>query len=268
MRTNFCELKLSYLKYVSIRYKSIGLEEPSGVALTKEKDALWVVSDDKKRIFQVDFDGALRPEFTIKTKKKELEGITLDDHGTLYTISEAKNEIIVFDADGTFKKQKKLKDIEGYCAVSEYFKGGSENKGLEGIAWGSRSLFVLKESDPGLLIEISKDLKTICNHRILNTGNGFENSNTDSCELDYSDICYDPLRQLFWILSDKAKCVFLYSWEKDQVVTHFPLTYKDKKGKQKKVKQAEGVTYNPDDQCLYIVSDKEARLYVFEVSTP
>ena len=240
------------------------MEEPSGVALTQNKDALWVVSDDKKRIFCVDLNGKLRPEFTIKTKEKELEGITLDKEGTLYIISEAKNKIIIIGADGKFKDDKKLRNMDGYSAIAKFFDDDGRNKGLEGITWREGSLFVLKESHPGLLIEISADLKAIKNYQFLNNENGFRVPNADTSKIDFSGICHDPSRQCFWILSDMAQCLFLYSWEGNQVLKHFTLAYEEE-GTLKEIRQAEGVAYNSSNQHLYVVSDLEARLYVFEV---
>ena len=48
------------------------------------------------------------------------------------------------------------------------------------------------------------------------------------------------------------------------MVTSAPLSY-SRKGKLKGVKKAEGVDYDPVTDRLYVMSDKEARLYVFQV---
>ncbi|CAD7855897.1 MAG: hypothetical protein [Olavius algarvensis Gamma 1 endosymbiont] len=37
------------------------------------------------------------------------------------------------------------------------------------------------------------------------------------------------------------------------------------KGKYREIEKAEGVAIDPDTHRLYVVSDKEARLYVFDI---
>ena len=264
MSQNSRSLTLVYSETVDIRHESVGLSEPSGVALTRNHDALWVVSDDKKRIFKIDFDGHLRSEETIRTQDKELEGITVADDGTLFAISEAKNKLIVIGTNDQTKRDQKLEDMKGYKSVAQYFSRSDDNKGLEGIAVQKDSLFVLKESDPGILIKISKDLRRIKDHKCLGKENGFGDDDTKVKKIDYSGICYDPSRHCFWIVSDTAKRLFLYSWEDNKVFQSFALGYEEG-GDYREIQQAEGVTYNPDNRRLYIVSDMEARLYVFEV---
>ncbi len=263
MTPDLSSLNLEYLKRVSIKYKSVGLNEPSGIVLTKDKDALWVVSDDKKCIFQVDLNGNLKSGATIEIEGTDLEGITLDDQGILYAVSERKNKIIAID-NGQIIKVRKIKSMKGYSHIAKYFEK-HDNNGLEGITSYKNSLFLLKEAAPGILIEISNDLEAIKSHRFLEEKNGFDDDDIKGKKIDYSGICfYSSTGQIFLIVSDKAKRLFLYDWEKDKVIKSFPLAY-TKKGKGREIKKAEGITYNPDNKRLYIVSDEEARLYVFEL---
>ena len=265
MNNKLPNLTLTYLKQVSIQHKSEGLTEPSGVVLTHTQKSLWVVSDDKKRLFQIDLDGQLIPEATISTLDKELEGITLDREGNLYLVSEGKNKIIVLDAQGHLHHKQKLKYIDGYKKISKYFDNSAKkNKGLEGITICQDHIFVLKEGDPGLLIKISQDLTKIKDYKKLGNKNGFSDDQIKSKRIDYSGICYDSSRQGFWIVSDRAKRLFLYSWKKDRVLQSFALGYQQD-GEYRKIEKAEGVAYNPDTQRLYIVNDMTARLYIYAI---
>lgn len=260
------KLSLTYIKQVSIKHELYGLNEPSGVVLTGDKTGLFVISDDKKRVFKIDFDGNLDPDATIRTDEKELEGITLDEQGNLFVVSERKNKIIIIDDQGKLKKDKKLKNITGYEKIAQYCdQPGLENKGIEGITVSNNDLFILKEGYPGLLIKISRDLQEIIDFRILNENNHFLDDEIKSGEIDYSGICYDSSRDCFWIVSDKARRLFLYSWSSDRVLVSFPLEYEEN-GNKEKVEKAEGVAYNPVDRKLYIVSDEQVRLYVYQVS--
>ena len=263
MSPDISNLNLVYLNRVSIKHKSAGLNEPSGIVLTKDKDALWVVSDDKKCIFQIDLNGNLKSDATIEIDDTDLEGITMDDQGILYAVSEDNNKIIAI-SNGQIIKSRKIKNMQGYSHISKYFNK-NDNKGSEGITSHKDSLFLLKEGPPGVLMEISKDLEVIKNHRLLDKKNGFNDDDIKGKKIDYSGICiYPSSSQIFWIVSDKAKRLFLYDWEKDKVIKSFPLAY-TKNGEDREIKKAEGITYNPEDKRFYIVSDEEARLYVFEL---
>lgn len=199
MTPDLSNLNLIYSKRVSIKYKSAGLNEPSGIVLTKDKDAFWVVSDNKNCIFQVDLNGKLQTDATIEIEGTDLEGIALDDHGILYAASEDKNAIIAI-SDGLTIKARKIKDMKGYGHIAKYFDE-SDNKGLEGITSYKDSLFLLKEGPPGLLIEISNNLEEIISHRILDKKNGFDDDNIKGKKIDYSGICfYSVSNQIFWIV--------------------------------------------------------------------
>ena len=263
MTSDLSNLNLMYLKRMSIKYKSAGLNEPSGIVLTKDKDALWVVSDDKKNIFQVDLNGNLKGDVTIEIEDDDLEGITIDDQGVLYAVSEDKNTIVAI-TNGQINKTRKIKSMKGYGHIAKYFDK-HDNKGLEGITSYQESLFLLKEDAPGLLVEISNDLEIIKCHKRLNEKNGFVDDDIKNKKIDYSGIClYSTSSKIFLIVSDKAKRVFLYDLDKDKVLKSFSLAY-TKNGEYREIIKAEGIAYNPDNKRLYIVSDEEARLYVFEL---
>jgi len=263
MTSDLSNLNLLYSRRVSIKYKSAGLNEPSGIVLTNDKDALWVVSDDKKCIFQVDLNGNLKSDARIEVEGTDLEGIALDDQGILYAVSEDKNTVIAI-GNSQILRSRKIKDMKGYNPIAKFFDE-RDNKGLEGITSYKNSLFLLKEGPPGLLIKISSNLEEILSHRILDEKIGFEDNDIKGKKIDYSGICfYSASNQIFWIVSDRAKRIFLYDWGKEKVIKSFPLAY-TKNGEAREIKKAEGITYNPDNKRLYIVSDEEARLYVFEL---
>ena len=259
---------LTYLKSCKIKDAAEGLTEPSGLALSHGGNALWTVSDDTNKIFKLSLDGNLKKKRCFKIPDNELEGIVLEPTGKfLFAINESKNEIIQIEIDSQdVSNRKRLSTMSGYEAIAHFFSDNMVNKGLEGISWNSArgSLFVMKESSPGLLIEVSPDLQTILSHCVLNGDNGFLTSSMDSEEIDFSDICYDPSRNCFWIISDKARSLFLYDGEKNSVLQSAVLAYM-KKGEYREIEQAEGITINPVTNRLYVVSDKEAVLYVFDI---
>ena len=71
--------------------------------------------------------------------------------------------------------------------------------------------------------------------------------------IDYSGLCYDVDTGLIWVVSDQAQ--LLFSWDEQagvQASYHLP------------VDKAEGVAIASDGR-IYIVSDADNRLYIFEV---
>ena len=260
-------LSLVYLDRFKIKNKSEGLSEPSGLALAHEQNALWTISDDTKKVFKLNLEGDMKKGDSFDLPDKGLEGITVDPTGTcVITVKEESNEIIKIDVDTRMVIQRQgLTKMAGYDAIASYFSDAA-NKGLEGITWNDATgtIFVLKEGNPGLLIELSSDLETIQGYQLLNEENGFCDLDVDPEDIDFSGLCYDQCRDCLWIISDKAQRYFLYDWTKHVVVQSAKLTY-SKKGRERDIEKAEGVAIAPSGDRLYVVSDEEVRLYVFEI---
>ena len=264
----FQGFSLTYLDNFKIENTAEGLSEPSGLTLSHSKNALWTISDDTKKIFKLGLDGDLKKDKSFKILDKGLEGITLDPTGEfLLAVKEDNNEIVKIDVDRQeLVDRQRLCTMAGYEAVAHYFTDSNANKGLEGITWNksTETIFLLKEGVPGLLVEVLSDLKTIQSHQLLNDENGFCDSELSTEDLDFSDLCYDESRDKFWIISDKAKRLFLYDWQENKVLQSSKLGY-GKNGKYREIEKAEGIAINPNANHLYVVSDKEARLYIFDI---
>ena len=262
------QFSITYLARLDIENKREGLSEPSGLALSACGDALWVISDDTRRIFQINLDGEIKPDDTIKINDKGLEGITLDPAGKhLLAVVEDGNAFIKAElGTQTIVQRQRLNAMRGFGSIEPYFSTGSTNNGLEGIAWNSSSetVFALKEGQPGLLIEVSPDLQSILNHRVLGAEQGFLDRELAPEAIDFSGLCHDRQRDCLWIISDKARRLFLYDWQDDRVIQSCRLAYGDD-GDYREINKAEGIAVNPEANRLFIVSDKEARLYIFDL---
>ena len=195
---------------------------------------------------------AIMTDYAIRTVK-DAERFTMEDF-----VQSLEKAVEVYNVFGDL--------MEGYDAIAQYFSGEQTNKGLEGITWNhaTGSIFVMKEGNPGLLIEVTADLKQIKRYHLLNEENGFCDPKVAADDLDFSGLCYDQSRDCFWVISDKGQRWFLYDWNRNQVIQSAKLEY-ERKGKERTIEKAEGVAIAPDTQRLYIVSDEEIRLYVFEI---
>jgi len=259
---------LTFVDRFDIEDQEAGLNEPSGLTLSPGGNALWTVSDDTKKVFQLDLNGELRAAHPIEIPQEGLEGIALDPTGEfLFMVNEDTNEIIKLSIKRSDVIQRRaLSEMAGYEEVARHFVNSPPNKGLEGITWNTDtgSIFVIKEGVPGLLLEVSADLSTIQSHIFLTHKNGFVDNDVIGDKLDFSGICYDPSRRRFWIISDKGKRGFLFDRNENKVIRSMSLGYVSD-DQYREIRKAEGVAIDSGSNRLFVVSDKEARLYVFDL---
>lgn len=262
-------ITLSLLDRLDIHHGDAGLTEPSGLCLTADGKGLWVVSDDTSALFQLMLNGPRGEYVKIPIAANGLEGICISsDEQDLFFVSEEGNRLIQFSLIAQqIVSDRLLSEMKGYNKISEIMLSKNANKGLEGITADSHNnaLFLLKEGEPGALIRVDANLKSITAVRKLNKKRGFTDDNIRSKKIDYSGIAYDIKRRALWIVSDRAQRLYLYDWEADQVRFDISLSYKCK-GKVKEIIKAEGVAHDPVTDRLYIVSDAEAQLYVYQIN--
>ncbi len=261
---------LTYLDRVKIRHKAEGLKEPSGIVVSGD-GTLWTVSDDTKRVFALSPSGELLEEAGFKIDARDLEGLAFrHEDNVLLAVQEGTNEILEISLeDEDIVRQAAVASMTGFESIAAWFEDDDDhtNKGLEGITWNpyTGTIFVLKEGEPGLLIEVSRDLKTIESHCLLDKEAGFADDDIASKKIDFSGLCYDPARGGFWIVSDKARRAFFFDAKEKRVRRSFTLGY-EKGGQCREIEKAEGIALSRDGSRLYIVSDEEARLYIYQVN--
>jgi len=161
--------------------------EASGLGLAKNGTKLWSVGDqDNFSMYKMELSGAAVSNATAgpasgvtSIQDASFEGVTYapppsgvtDDH-YIYLVDEAANSIVPVNYNtNQYSAAVFLSGMAGYSSV--VCQGGTQtvaaaftnagNSGLEGITWNNdvSSFFVLKEKDPGLLIQVSANLGTI-----------------------------------------------------------------------------------------------------------
>ena len=260
--------KLCFKTKIDIRNESAGLTEPSGLTISRDGMTLWTVSDDTRTVFKLDIDGKLIKGASFPVGHVGFEGISLDVTGNyLYVVQEGGNILAKYSLQTKHLiLSVRLSKLKGYEQVERFFSSDDKNKGLEGVTVHTHTgdLFLLKEAHPGLLMEITPDLTKLVAFRKLSKKRGFRDHNLNHRAIDYSGIAYDSTRDAFWIVSDKAQRIYLYSWEENSVL--FDQAIKFVKGSgMKLVRKAEGVAYDSVRDRLYIVSDETAHLYVYDI---
>ncbi len=257
---------LRFLDSKRILAESEGLREPSGMVLAADGKHLWVVSDNISRIFLIGLDGDLKPDHTIKVRLSGGEAITAGKSGEyLLAVSEDTSEIVSIDLRTRTASRIALDQMAGYQAIANYFTRSSRNDGLEGITinLATGEIFLLKEKNPRLIIEISPDLLQIRGVLPLTADMGFLDSDVSDDVLDVSDIAYDAKRGAFWISSDTGKRLFLFD-PKTMSAEGWPLTTSTDGHR---MNNAEGVALSEDGRNIYVVNDdgKDSRLVKYAI---
>ena len=262
------KLKLELLEHHPISDAASGLNEPSGLALDRQGTSLYTVSDDTKIIFNLDLKGRIVPDSSFLINVKDLEGLAITaDERTILAVQEGSNSIIRFDiASRKETQQTPLDSLKNFNQIAEYFHHTNQNKGLEGISidFNSNHVFIVKEGEPGLLIELDSECKMIINHYILNEKHGFKHPRIKSEKLDFSGLSCDHTRDTIWIISDKGECLFHFNLNEKMVFNRLDLP-RASENQSKRVAKSEGIAFDPNKQRLYIVSERECELYIYQL---
>ena len=182
-------------------------------------------------------------------------------------MQEGSNSVISYDITSRREiTRRSLTDMANYRSVAKHFEHSPANKGLEGITVNTKSghIVVLKEGQPGLLIDINLSEGRINSSRLLSDTNGFSHAQISKKKLDFSGISYDCSRDTFWISSDKGQCLYHYNWQRNHVLQRLELTRETGQGSSK-VRKAEGIAIDPKRQRLYVVSDRDGDLYIYQI---
>lgn len=271
--------------------------ETSGLSLSNRGNTLWTIHDKRDwTMYKMRFNGEpstgkngnfkpSRKSGATTINEPDFEGIAYacksgedcSNSHFIYVIDENLNSIIPIQYhEKKYHDDKKIanmvnadqtlpNDDEVYCGKckSRSLKDcliDAGNSGLEGITFSPthNSFFVLKEKDPGLLMKVSADLKTI--QQVWGMALGDSCGNTK--DADYSGIAFDRSRCTstadckMWLISDEAQKVYLLDLSdsaingKTRIDSNNVVTMKDLGHK-----CSEGVAYDPDTNKLYIAVD-------------
>ncbi len=214
-------------KLKPIKTYSLKISEPSDLSLNKEK--LWTVSDRNSIVYKTNLKGEI--EFSFKIKGTDLEGITIFDDSLIAVALEISRTIVITDLNGNEISRTTLEI------------NGSKNSGLEGITYNSSTghFYLVNEKDPALLIETDKNLKEIRRKQIKKVR-------------DLSGVSYSQKEDCLWLLSDEDRKIIKSSLDGD-FIEEFKIN----------VQQPEGIAVDDKNDLIYIVSDKEAKLYIYKL---
>ena len=205
----------------------IDVSEPSGLAINSSGTELFTVSDKTSTVYKLSTTGEIIQTYDVKGSN--LEGISTYTENKLLIAEESKKKIVVFDML-TGKSTKYKID----------YKNKDPNSGIEGVTFdnNSNTIFILNEKNPGKLIQLRNDFSVLAKYKL-------------DFAADYSGIFYEKTSNHLWILSDQNNTVNKCTLS-GELIESFKI----------RVSQPEGIAVT--DNYIYIVCDKDARLYVYK----
>jgi len=203
----------------------LSIPEPSGLAFSPLKDALYTVSDKNGVIYKISLTGDILDK--IPSGAHDLEGIDIDKaNGDIWIVEEKQQRIFHLNKEGELLD--KIKDVHIKT------KG---NSGYEGIAINGNLIYILIEKNPGTLIVYDRNSKKWDNHKL-------------SFADDYSGIDYDVTDNTLWIVSHES-----------QTLNHCRTDGSLIKSQKIDVKQAEGVAVDRSTGIAWIIDDGGHKLH-------
>lgn len=213
-------------KLKAIKSVNIDVKEPSGLCYLPKSKSLYLVSDDKPFIYEMDLDGNIIKK--IHVEGKDMEGVAVPyKGGEIIAVEEYKYRIIKFSETG--------KTIDSFRFVTS----DDSKHALEGITLDKENnIYLLNEKSPCLLVKLNSSGSEVWRKEL-----GYS--------ADLSDVCYDEKTDCLWALSDESKLLMKLSMD-GALLEKWRIP----------VNQAEGLAMTPD--YIYIVSDQDAKLYIFK----
>ena len=210
---------------VQVAVYNIEVREPSGLAYNSKNNTLMTVSDGNSTVYEMDFTGRIIKSFAIQSS--DLEGIALSANcDTMYVAEETNQLITTYLINGT-----KLSSFPVNVATVL-------SHGPEGVTVDKNNhVFVLNEKFPTMILEYNQG-KEVWRKEINYT-------------IDCSDIFYELSTDCFWIVSDESQRVVKLS-RAGSLLGEWSIP----------VPKGEGLTIVQNK--IYIVSDSENKLYVFQ----
>lgn len=208
--------------------RMISVPEPSSLFL--KDNFLWTVSDEDGCLYKLTRSGAVRMTYHLGLADRE--SVYISDDGRFYLADEASSDVMVLDSHRKLLKKYSMD-------LGEV----SKNSGAEGLTYSPDSghFYVVKEKKPAEIIEFDSEFNKLAVY-------------DGSFAKDLSDIFYDRVNRVFWVLSHKSNSVFI--WTPDDGVKNVYAF---------DIVQAEGLTIDFDRNLIYIVSDKDNQMYTFQI---
>ena len=213
----------------------LNIKDPSALALDPDSETLWTVSDNPGGgIYRISFQGKILQH--IEMDSDDLEGIIVDPvDNTLWVVEEKMRQLVNISRDGIELNRIQLN-----------IDGDIENDGPEGITVNPNTghFYVVNEKNPRQLHELNPQME-IVNTTTINFTGIFQLE-------DLSGISYNLIENTLWIVSDTSEKIVVTDLNTNPI-----------KAYNIDVFDPEGIAVKADERIVFVVSDSERKLYVF-----
>jgi uncharacterized protein YjiK len=215
-------------------YSISSVPEPSDLTYDKVNNQLFSVSDTGN-IYRLSVTGQLLQTYTFAG---DLEGVSM---------SGTANTLIVAIEDTYKLVEYNYLTGSKITHTMSYTNQGVTSSGIEGVTYNTLTgeVYFLNEKDPGALI-------------VANSSYNVTNEYPISFAGDYSACDFVDESGYLWIGSDQDSSVYKCTTD-GTVVQTFNLGTLNK---------LEGIAIDYDRQILYVVTDGDAKLYVYQINDP
>lgn len=212
---------------------TLEVTEPSGLAFGPNNQTLLTVSDNTNQVYELSLEGEVLR--TWDYQGNDLEGITYNPFNQTVAITEERKRNVV------------ILDYVSGSTLFDYhidIPMGSENSGLEGIAFNTnnRLYYILNEASPGELILWTPE-------------DGVMTETEFTFAEDYSGIFIETETARMWIVSDMSKALYACNYNG---VPQYKYNLSDSK--------YEGVAVDHKTQTLYMVNDASGELSIYQIN--
>ncbi len=216
---------------VPINSYALTIFEPSGLSLSGDVDVLYTVSDSTNKVYRISKSGGTLSSLVYEGS--DLEGVAYNKSDNTIWVVEEKNRLIIH-----------LDELGNKIAeIAVPVDKNDDNNGLEGISINPSNghFYILNEKNPSQMIELS-DTGTFVRRVNLNFAN------------DYSGIYVSASGSELWIVSDESERIFKCDID-GNLISYYDID----------IANAEGIAIDEDKGILYIVSDSNNTLYIFDL---
>jgi uncharacterized protein YjiK len=200
----------------------------SGLCFNADKTSFFAVSDNSG-IYELYKDGDIKRKLPY-TGTNDFEAITINPaNGRLYIADESLMNVYLLSTD------EQSLTLVSHVSVP----GGVSNKGIEGLSYGSDTLYIANQESPTLLIKYSLSSQSESSRRQVNFA------------YYLSDVFFDNTDNTLWICDSQQKMIFHCTLNGD-VIASQEINY---------VQKAEAIVIDRPTNTAWVGCDQTSKLY-------
>ena len=215
-----------------VKYSLSSVVELSDLCLSKDKDFLWGVCDENGDLYKIGFNGKATLHWQ---HSADMEGVTVDpDSGDLFIAVEGEQKVyrVYAPAYNTYKT---------IWYVQEAVDGSYGNSGLEGITWYKDGTMYIGSQTGANLWTYKVDGTKVSKVSLKTVASGIT---------EVAGLCYDPERDLLWVIDSNVFKIFLFSGDASELIAEYDISSMTKNN-------PESICVDHANSCVWVADDDQ-----------